>query len=690
MTPAAIDQTRDETAIADEQWRMFTRALDAGHREYLEDAAKFERFYRGEQWDAEDLAKLVAEGRPALTINMVLPTINVVLGEQSGRRVEMQFKPADGATPENAFALTKMAMAIGDANDLPWVESTVFADGLIQDRGYFDVRMDFDDNLRGEVRITDLDPGDVVPDPDAKDYDPRKWNEVFITRWMSVEEIEETYGTKVATKLQNAVATNDYFGRDSIELATNTFGDTARTYVETSAGDKRWIKRVRVVERQYYKNTRIFSLINADGLQRELPAGTTKSEAEAIARKFGVFVYGKTKRKVRWRVTADHFVLHDEWSPYQTFTVVPYFPYFRRGKPFGVVRNLISPQEQLNKLSSQELHIVNTTANSGWVVERGALLNMSVDELKEYGSKTGVVLEVGRGMAGAVQKIKPNQIPSGIDRITQKSALNIREISGVNAALLGDESPEVSGVALESKETRGLVQMQPVLDSLARTRHLLARKVLELIQDFITEERTVFVTNEAEPGAPRVAMPINKVMPDGSVLNDVTTGKYDIVIGTMPTRDSFDEVQFAQALNLRNAGVMIPDYRVIQYSQLVHKDEIAEEVRSLTGLGEQSPEQQEMAMRAAMAELEKAEAEVAEKRAKVENLQSQSQLNVAKIVDMERDDERQLRELEHKTAMSRENNTLRQNLATLSAVNKLDTISLQAQTRPQPGANNGH
>ena len=33
-----------------------------------------------------------------------------------------------------------------------------FSDGLIQDRGWFDVRIDFDDHINGEVRITQKDP----------------------------------------------------------------------------------------------------------------------------------------------------------------------------------------------------------------------------------------------------------------------------------------------------------------------------------------------------------------------------------------------------------------------------------------------------------------------------------------------------------------------------------------------------
>ena len=81
-------------------------------------------------------------------------------------------------------------MQIADNNKLDWVEQQVFSDGLIMDgRGYFDVRMDFSDHVEGEIRITSKDPLDILIYPDAKDADPKTWNEVFETRWMTLDEI---------------------------------------------------------------------------------------------------------------------------------------------------------------------------------------------------------------------------------------------------------------------------------------------------------------------------------------------------------------------------------------------------------------------------------------------------------------------------------------------------------------------
>ena len=101
-----------------------------------------------------------------------------------------------------------------------------------------------------------------------------------------------------------------------------------------------------------------------------------------------------------------------------------------------MVLNLLSPQEQLNKIESQELHIVNTTANSGWMVESGSLVGMTADDLEEHGAETGLVLEYQRGTTPPT-KITPNQIPTGLDRIAAKAAGNIKVISGVNDSMLG-------------------------------------------------------------------------------------------------------------------------------------------------------------------------------------------------------------------------------------------------------------
>lgn len=682
LTPA------EEQHLASLQWDRYVRARDHGHLEYIHMAKKCDDFYRGDQWDMEDQDALEAEGRPALTINTVLPTINTILGEQSSRRADIRFKPRRGGDQALADTLTKVFMQISDNNKLDWVEQQVFSDGLIMDgRGYFDVRMDFTDHVEGEVRITAKDPLDILIDPDAKEADPKTWNEVFETKWMTLDEIEEAYGAKKADQLQFIAENGNSFGRDSIEFEEQRYGDLDPgddlfgTTVSPDEEEYGNIRALRVVERQYKIMSRVKSFVDPDtGDQRECPDAWSDSKAKKFAKQYNLNLISKMKRKVRWTVTCDQVVLHDNWSPYNDFTIVPFFAYFRRGNPFGVVRNLLSPQEQLNKIASQELHIVNTTANSGWMVESGSLVGMTADDLEEHGAETGLVLEYARGTTPP-QKITPNSIPTGLDRIAMKAQTNIKAISGINDSMLGSDSAEVSGIAIRAKQNRGAVMIQVPLDNLQKARQYLAEKTLNLIQTFYTEQRIIQITNEEDPLKPREAMVVNQVTPEGDIINDLTIGEYDVVITTAPARDTFDEIQFAEALGLRQAGVAIPDDAIIEYSHLTRKGELAKRIRMMTGV-EQSPEQMEMSQQKAQMQMQAEQLTLAKLEAEVRKLQSEAAVNIAKTQDVA-DIEPQLRqqELQAQLSMKEQELQLRRELADLTNKTRTSQSETNAATR---------
>ena len=663
--------TEEEHSIATNQFERYERARDNGHLEYIETAKKCDAFYRGNQWDPADVASLDDEGRPALTINTILPTINTVLGEQSTRRADVNFKPKGNGTQEVADVLNKLYLHIADTNKLDWLESTVFADGLIQDRGYFDVRIDFTDHIQGEVRISTKDPLDILIDPDAKEYDPKTWNEIFETKWMSLDEVEEQYGTDKADRLRVAAEYGNTMGQDSVEYEETRYGDTY-TGVEYNQGsttnpeENRQMRAVRVIERQYYQLKECSYYVDAvTGDMRQVPGNWGERKKKKFADEYGLEILTRLDRKVRWTVTADKVVLHDDWSPYECFTIVPYFPYWRRGRPFGMVRNLISPQEQLNKISSQELHIVNTTANSGWIVETGSLNGMTADDLEEHGAETGLVLEYNRGSSPPA-KIPPNQIPTGLDRLGQKAAVNIKTISGVSDSMLGTDSPEVSGIAIQAKQNRGVLMIQVPLDNLQKTRQYLAEHILRVVQQYYTEERLIQITDESDPMKPEMPIVVNQVTPEGDIINDLTLGEYKVVVGTMPTRDNFDEVQFAEAIQLRQVGVPIPDDLIVDYSHMAKKGEIARRIRIMQGMEPPSEEQAQIQQFQAEAEIKKIQLEIAKMEAEVQNLQSLSQLNMAKAQESAADPQLKVAELQAKMQMKQEELALRQQLSSLT------------------------
>ena len=505
----------------------------------------------------------------------------------------------------------------------------MFADGLIQQRGYFDIRMDFENNANGDISVSSLDPLDVIPDPDAKSYDPTDWQDVIVTKWIPLDDIKLLYGLGVWRKVAKMIeaSTGPDFGVQEFGEERNKFAKlgTGSSFYKDDAG----MEHVRILERQWYKLTsREFFYDLATGDLIPIPDGLTDSEKKRMARDQDSEIIKRTVRRVRWTVSTEEVILHDDWSPYEFFTVVPFFPYFRRGRTTGMVDNLIKTQEMLNKTFSQILHVINTTANSGWVVDENSLVNMEVEDLEDRGADTGLVLEVKAGRERP-EKIEPNQIPTGLKDLLTTGIELIRMISGVSETFQGGKGPEVSGTAIQSRVHQSAIQLATPIDNLFRTRNMVGEIILKLIQQFYTEERTFLITESDTEDHQSTSVTINGEDEFGEIMNDVTVGKYDIVIADVPTQITFQNAQFQQALDMRKFGVAVPDDEMILMSTLSRKQEIAKKMS-----GEQSEEQQQMMMEQMELQMQTMEEQIQKLRAESQVKSADAGKKAAEIAQM--------------------------------------------------------
>ena len=611
-----MNKTLKDLQLASVQWSRYVHGMSRGHDDYQKQAKLNEDFYLGggRQWTDEDKAALEDTDRPWLEENIIFSTVNTVIGTQTQSRMDLAYKPRESDDQGISDTLTKISKFIIDQNKLPWQESQVFSDGLIQQRGFFDMRMDFSDNMYGDIKITTLDPLDVIPDPDAKSYDPDDWADVVTTQWMSMDDIKETYGLAKWRKVQRTLESETDWGETDDGEERNRFGNNrnSHAFYRDGAG----IEHAKVLDRQYWKlqNREFFFNIETGDLIA-VPSGMSNADKKKAAKEEGSEIVKRLIKRVRWTVSTKETVLHDAWSPYDHFTVIPYFPYFRRGVTVGLVDNLIKTQEMINKVYSQMLHSVNSTANSGWLVQENSLVNMDVEDLETLGSQTGLIIEYKTGR-DIPQKIEPNQVPAGLKDLVSTSVELIRLISGVSETFQGGGGPEVSGTAIQSRVQQAAVQLASPIDNLFRTRNMLAERLLKLIQQFYTEQRTFLITeNDDEGNEQAKEVTLNQEDEEGNVLNDVTVGKYDVVIADVPTAITFQNSQFAQAIEMRKFGVEIPDEEMILMSTLARKAQIADKVSGSPSEAEsQAQEQQnQLQVETLEAEIEKLEAEAKKK-----------------------------------------------------------------------------
>lgn len=577
MTTLADDPAR-------ENWDRYQYGKDRGHLEYSQHAARCEDMYmgQGKQWLAATRAQMALERRPLYEFNEIKPSINSAIGHQIHNRMDIAFKPRGGDSDlHTATILSKVTMQVAAQAALHWKETQVYGDGLIEQRGYYDLRMDFDTNIKGEIAVSTRDPRDVIPDPDSKSYDPDEWADVTISRWLTLDEIEQLWGKDARKKAEVSGDEGPDFGDTDEEAERPKFASrrTGTTY-DALGRQADGLKRYRVIDRQkfVYEMTPCMVWPQSGDVQVEATMAVD-SVADALAT--GAVRARRMRRRVKWIVSTFTATLHNTYSPYDHFTVVPYFAYFRRGRTGGMVDDAIGPQEVLNKAVSQVVHIVNTSANSGWTVEENSLTNMSTDDLSKNGAKTGLVIEYKKG-SKPPQKIQPNQIPTGVTHLIDRADKALKDVT-VPESMRGTQGPETSGIAIQAKQFASQQQLAVPLDNLAYTRHLLARRILKLIQRYYDTHR-VFRITETDPmtGKPKEeVLEINKFDPStGGYINDVTIGTYDVVITEQPMQVTFENSQFQQAIEMRREGVRIPDTAVVRYSALSDKHELLESMQS--------------------------------------------------------------------------------------------------------------
>lgn len=567
-----------DEAVARDNWDRFRYVMARGHTDYCRTARRCEDMYLGggRQWLPEDKAFLQSQKRPAYEFNEIKPGVNSAIGYQIHNRMDVVFLPANGeASDENATALSKLTMQIFRNNQFHWKETGVFSDGLIEQRGYYDIRMDFDENIRGEIKICTLDPMDVIPDPDATEYDPDTWADVTVTRWMTLDQIEAWYGKDKRDAVEAAEIPDDAFGEDDeTGVARSKFGMATATAYEARYRDGN-TDRYRVVDRQYwvYELTKVAVFLTGDVRVIE----TATPEAIAAYQQQGAMITRRMHKRVKWTVSTESVVLFHDYSTYKHFTIVPYFCYFRRGQTVGMVDDAIGPQEALNKGVSQFVHIINTTANSGWKVKQNSLKNMSTEDLEERGAETGLVLELDD--VGSAEKITANNVPQGVAEMTAMAQQAVRQAT-TPEAMRGENGPERSGVAIQSAQFASQQQLAVAMDNLNYTRRLVVIRVLDLIQSFMDDYRIIRITdNDPLTGAERTKpLEINKPLVSGEILHNLTIGEYDMAINEVPMQVTFQNSQFTQALEMRKEGIALPDKYVIKYSNLSDKADILEEM----------------------------------------------------------------------------------------------------------------
>lgn len=587
---------------------MFSAASTAGHDRYTQQAFLNDAYYRGEQWTTEEVDQL--GDRPNLTLNLIFELVNRLLGLYSGSTYEIHVDPREvGQDSQRTVAMNAMMDYAGDKSGYRYSEAEMFANGIIKNRGYIDSSLGFEDNFLGKIAEDSVDPMDIIPDPGAKSYDPETWAYYLRLGWASLNAIEESYGETARNAAENSMnSAQQDWGVTGRGAPRNKFAgpDEQYTFSEmhyNSGTEKDPAWKIRIIELNEKKLELRWVLVDPiTGDTESLPVKTTKAEAEERANAEGLELARKKVTTIHQVITAgDNVTLYEGLHSRPFYTITPFFPFFRGGNTPGFIDHLISPIDLLNKSASQMMHIINTTANSGWLVEDGSLVNIDEDDLEDVGSQSMLTLVYKRG-ASKPEKIKPNDIPRGIDNLTQLALMMIEKISGVKDV---DVSQLNSEPAVKAAMKNAALPFVAIAENLDHTRNMIGKKRMWYLQHYYTGPRRLKIKSVGESGQ-EVDEDLDVNVTDET---DITADKYDIKVTGTSIYEAEDDVNFDQLVVMREKlGIPVSDNMIVKYSNIPEKDTLALAIQKA---GTPSPEEQAMQKRIADLEIAQKEADLA-------------------------------------------------------------------------------
>lgn len=487
--------------------------------------------------------------------------------------------------------------------------SEQFEDGVICGEGWLEPYIDYTKDLvNGELFIKKTSPLNVFVDPASVEYDLSDAEFVIkVSRGLTKNQVYKLFPDKksIIDKISNGTLT--------INSGDNTTKQTLDYPMldengGTGSGEDNLKEDVYDVTEYQYKKY-VSKYIVADKQIGEMKEAKDLDEAKLYVDQKNT-ISGEIVAKVIERIVPEIWVcalvgdtLVDEYiSPFypkwKGYSLIPFFAHritvpIKDGSEFrvqGIVRSLKDPQRELNKRRSQELRILNSTANSGWLAEENTWVKKS--DVEKYGSTPGVTLEYKSGRQKP-ERITPSPLSQGHAQLAQENTQDMKEISGINTDLLAMNDKQASGRAIYLRQQQGIVMLQRVLDNLSLSTKLLGRFILSQLGEIYTVERAIKVCGSAFikdnfsvpvmtqgiDGQPTPVLDASgqmqmQVDQEGvmamfnTVLNDADIGKYDITIDEANSSQTVKYGNYLMLAEMAGKGMPIPPDVLVDESMI--------------------------------------------------------------------------------------------------------------------------
>lgn len=531
-------------------------------------------FEPGAQWEQSVVTMRTQAGgrRPMYSYNRVLPVVNQLIGDQRQNRPSIKFratdkKPGDDGDMADIWGGLFRADFQRSGGDTAVDNAYMYA--VTSGFGAFRITTDYagDDTFDQNIIFT------PIWNPFTVYFDP---NSVEITR-------EDAGWAMVTTRLTKQAFASQYPKKTMASLN------------DSQMGDRGWFNSDEVRIAEYYRKTYITKTIAqlSDGRIVELTKDLKKTLPEIA--QLGITVARERQVKacqIEWyKASGAEFLAEPITYDWKYIPIVPVYGrrvnIEGRERYEGVVRAAKDPQRTYNYLRTTAIETAAMTPRAPYLVTAKMIEGYEA-QWSDSHAKLRPYLKYNvdpESPDAKPYRESPPDIPAALLGLSQADAEDIRSITGIHQASLGEPSNEKSGKAIMARQREGDTGAFMFIDNLSKALQYAGRVYLDIGQTVYDTQRMVRTLGE---DAKEDILEINSPQPDlnspqgWTVQRDMTSGTFDVLVDTGPSYATQREEASDKLLQLIGAlpqlGALAPDL-IVNGLDIPNSEEIAKRLR---------------------------------------------------------------------------------------------------------------
>jgi hypothetical protein len=452
-------------------WRllqMFT-AWQSAKPEEINEAFRATQYYHGKQWTAEEIKVLQDRSQPITTYNKIRKAVEGLVGVVEDMQGDPQALPRKAGNKAGADIATQSLRFVEDSTQFQSLKLEVARDGFRTGIGcvYITLR-----KKRGQIwhEKRYIDPAKFFYDPRSERLDFSDARYMGQHGWFDEDSLIELLPS-AKDQIENLIGA----GSTSSVEAGGGFAGTP----QQSAKEHTWV----------------------DGLRRRIYV------VEIWYLKGGMWAYAFVCGNVKLAEGVSPFWNADEDKSMQPF--VPWSCYMDdRLDRYGVIRDMFSPQDEVNKRRSKSLHLLSVRQTKA---VKGAVDDVA--KMKRELAKPDGHVEVNPNADFEVLSTN-DQLQGHFELL--KEAKGEIEALGPNPNIIGRGNQDQSGIALQEQKAAAMKEHGPVFKQFLQWKLRVYKHDFALVKQFWTDERMIRIT-DAETGDAQ-HIPLNQPVPPGMMM----------------------------------------------------------------------------------------------------------------------------------------------------------------------------